>query len=114
MQCIFDIAFHDFAVIFHEMVVKLICFYINRVFSPTHHPQFIRDKFGSEYLDKDVADQILSASGSVQRVSSFGSEPDWMEPSAYLCNSQPEGCQRVYEAFSLLQNESSVQVLISC
>ncbi|PRQ59791.1 hypothetical protein RchiOBHm_Chr1g0374081 [Rosa chinensis] len=85
---------------------------LQQVFTPTHHPQFVRDKFGSEYLDKDVADQILSASGSVQRVSSFGTESDWMEPSAYLCNSQPQGCQRVYEAFSLLQNESSVQRMV--
>lgn len=85
---------------------------IDRVFSPTHHPQFIRDKFGSEYLDRDVVDQITSASGSVHRVTLHGSESDWIEPSDYLCNSQPHGCERVYDAFHLLQNESSVQVPI--
>lgn len=82
------------------------------MFSPTHHPQFIRDKFGSEYLDKDVVDQITSASGSVHRVNLLGSDSDWIEPSDYLCNSQPHGCERVYDAFHLLQNESSVQVRI--
>ncbi|PRQ32438.1 hypothetical protein RchiOBHm_Chr5g0046391 [Rosa chinensis] len=35
-----------------------------------------------------------------------------MEPYVYLCNSQPQGRQRVYEAFSLLQNESSVQRIV--
>lgn len=85
---------------------------LQQVFSPTHHPQFIRDKFGSEYLDKDVVDQITSASGSVHRVNLLGSESDWIEPSDYLCNSQPHGCERVYDAFHLLQNESSVQRMV--
>ncbi|XP_050386467.1 uncharacterized protein LOC126802801 [Argentina anserina] len=85
---------------------------LQQVFTPTHHPQFIRDKFGSEYWDKDVTDQMMSASGSMRRVSSFVSEQDWIEPSAHLCDSRPQGCQRVYEAFSLLQNESSVQKMV--
>lgn len=89
---------------------------IGRVFSPSSHAQFVRDKYASE-LERDVADQISSASaGLVDRVSSVGSELDWMEPSAYLCNSkmlQPHASERVYDAFHLLQTESSVQVPIS-
>ncbi|PRQ33503.1 hypothetical protein RchiOBHm_Chr5g0058361 [Rosa chinensis] len=60
----------------------------------------------------EVHNAILNASGLVQQVSSFGTESDWMEPYVYLCNSQPQGRQRVYEAFSLLQNESSVQRIV--
>ncbi|CAB4271213.1 unnamed protein product [Prunus armeniaca] len=87
---------------------------LQQVFSPSH-AQFVRDKYASE-LERDVADQITSASaGLVDRVSSVGSELDWMEPSAYLCNSkmlQPHASERVYDAFHLLQTESSVQRMV--
>ncbi|BFG23138.1 hypothetical protein CerSpe_094130 [Prunus speciosa] len=82
---------------------------------PSSHAQFIRDKYASE-LERDVSDQITSASaGLVDRVSSVGAELDWMEPSAYLCNSkmlQPHASERVYDAFHLLQTESSVQRMV--
>ncbi|KAH0979122.1 hypothetical protein GBA52_006299 [Prunus armeniaca] len=88
---------------------------LQQVFSPSSHAQFVRDKYASE-LERDVADQITSASaGLVDRVSSVGSELDWMEPSAYLCNSkmlQPHDSERVYDAFHLLQTESSVQRMV--
>ncbi|XP_021823440.1 uncharacterized protein LOC110764731 isoform X2 [Prunus avium] len=82
---------------------------------PSSRAQFIRDKYASE-LERDVSDQITSASaGLVDRVSSVGSELDWMEPSAYLCNSkmlQSHASERVYDAFHLLQTESSVQRMV--
>ncbi|PQQ04329.1 uncharacterized protein Pyn_31242 [Prunus yedoensis var. nudiflora] len=88
---------------------------LQQVFSPSSHAQFIRDKYASE-LERDVSDQITSASaGLVDRVSSVGAELDWMEPSAYLCNSkmlQPHASERVYDAFHLLQTESSVQRMV--
>ena len=84
-------------------------FVIGRVISP-----FIRDKFGCE-SDRAMDDQITSASaGFVHPASSAGSELDWMEPSACLSNNskmlQSYGSERVYDAFHLLQTESSVQV----
>ncbi|KAM1269534.1 hypothetical protein ACFX13_001782 [Malus domestica] len=84
---------------------------LQQVISP-----FIRDKFGSE-SDRAVDDQITSASaGFVHPASSAGSELDWMEPSAYLSNSskmlQSYGSERVYDAFHLLQTESSVQRMV--
>ncbi|KAM1020551.1 hypothetical protein ACFX13_042473 [Malus domestica] len=83
---------------------------LHQVFSP-----FIRDKFGSK-SDRDVDDQITSPAGFVHPAPSAGSELDWMEPSAYLSNNskmlQSHGVERVYDAFHLLQTESSVQRMV--
>lgn len=85
--------------------------FIYRVFNPAYS-QLVRDKFVSE-SDKDVGDQVMSTTSLVHRVSSVGSELDWVEPSLHLYKSkmvQPHGYDTVYDAFHLLQTETSVQV----
>ncbi|KAF3433168.1 hypothetical protein FNV43_RR24270 [Rhamnella rubrinervis] len=84
-----------------------------QVFNPAYS-QFVRDKFVSE-SGKDVGDQVTSPTSLVQRVSSVGSELDWVEPSLHLCNSkmvQPHGYDTVYDAFHLLQTDTSVQRMV--
>lgn len=78
---------------------------LQQVFDPSSYPKLVRDKFASD-LDKDVADQVTSPTGS---------ELDCVEPSFHLCNSrvlQPHGSDRVYDAFHLLQTEPSVQRMV--
>lgn len=51
---------------------------------------------------------------TTKSISSDELESDWVKPSPYLCDYkmlQPQGSQRVYDAFLLLQTDPSVQVL---
>lgn len=46
----------------------------------------------------------------MHRVSSGGSESDWIEPSVDLCNSRSIGIDTVYDAFHMLQNDQAIKV----
>ncbi|KAF5187931.1 transmembrane protein [Thalictrum thalictroides] len=83
---------------------------------PASYSQFLEDgsNLGSE---KDSSNQTSSPSSSVRRVPSYGSELDWIEPSLRYSNSRIHQLQgyeraRVHEAFTLLQNEPSVQRVV--
>ncbi|XP_031394567.1 uncharacterized protein LOC116205987 [Punica granatum] len=84
---------------------------LQQVFDSTTHPQFVRDRFGSNSdLDKDI-----TASSLLHRVSSTGSDSDWIDPPLHLSNSralQPFGHERVIDAFHMLQNDPSVQRMV--
>lgn len=89
--------------------------YLFRVFNPASYPQLVRDKFASK-SGYDLEDQVVSPTGLGHRVSSVGSELDWVEPPLHPCNSkmmQPHGYSNVYDAFHLLQTEPSIQVFYS-
>ncbi|PIA51792.1 hypothetical protein AQUCO_01100573v1 [Aquilegia coerulea] len=67
--------------------------------------------------EKESSYHTPSPSSSVRRVPSYGSELDWLEPSLLYSNSRMQQLQgyeraRVHEAFSLLQNEPSVQRVV--
>ena len=73
--------------------------------------------------DKDVADEITSPTVPtvpMNKVSSDGTERDWIEPSLPQLRSsrmlQPYGSDRVYDAFHLLQTDPCIQVpyIIDC
>ncbi|KAI3432146.1 uncharacterized protein J3R85_007539 [Psidium guajava] len=85
---------------------------IQQVFDSGPYSQYVRDRF-SPYVDKDLTDQVKNTSNLLPRVSSSGSEMDWIEPAVHLCNSgalQPY--ERVYDAFHLLQRDPSVQRMV--
>ncbi|XP_030533122.1 uncharacterized protein LOC115742770 isoform X2 [Rhodamnia argentea] len=85
---------------------------IQQVFDSGPYSQYVRDRF-SPYVDKDLTDQVKNASNLLPRVSSSGSEMDWIEPAVHLCNSgalQPY--ERVCDAFHLLQRDPSVQRMV--
>lgn len=84
---------------------------IQQVFDSGPYSQYVRDRF-SPYVDNNV-DQVKNTSNSLPRVSSYGSEMDWIEPAFHLSNSralQPH--EQVYDAFHLLQRDPSVQRMV--
>ncbi|GFY81993.1 hypothetical protein Acr_02g0002330 [Actinidia rufa] len=64
--------------------------------------------------DKDVADEIISPTVPMNKLSSDGTERDWIEPSLQQLRGsrmlQPYGSDRVYDAFHLLQTDPCIQV----
>lgn len=67
-------------------------------------------RFPEGELAEDIDEVGNAIIGSERRISSM----DWIEPSSFPYNSkmvQPRGSDRVYDAFHLLQNDPSVQVL---
>lgn len=91
-------------------------FALQRVMEPASYSQFIKDRYGYN-SDKEAVDQNSSPINRLRRVSSVGSELDWIEPSMQLCNPRtiwPQGStrDRVYDAFHLLQNDPYVQRMV--
>ncbi|GAV89031.1 hypothetical protein CFOL_v3_32452 [Cephalotus follicularis] len=88
---------------------------LEQVFDSASYSQRIRDKYGYN-MDKDLAWQLSNPTDLMSRVSSNGSELDWLEPpSLHLSNSrmlQPYGYGRVYDALHLLQTEPTVQRMV--
>ncbi|CAA2935351.1 Hypothetical predicted protein [Olea europaea subsp. europaea] len=84
---------------------------LKQVFSPASF-----SNFGKEKLDQDIEkDENNSPIGYKQKLSSADSQLDWVEPSLHLFDSrrlQPHGADRVYDAFHLLQTETSVQKMV--
>lgn len=80
----------------------------SRVFNPSSCSQLVRDKYVYNSY-KDMGECISVPTELIHRVSSAGSDVDWMEPSLQLLHSP--GTDRVYDAFQLLQSEPTVQVL---
>ncbi|XP_057466826.1 uncharacterized protein LOC130756344 [Actinidia eriantha] len=66
--------------------------------------------------DKDVADEITSPTAPMNKVSSDGTERDWIEPSLQPLRGsrmlQPYGSDRVYDAFHLLQTDPCIQRMV--
>ncbi|GLT83983.1 hypothetical protein SLE2022_022430 [Rubroshorea leprosula] len=78
------------------------------------YPKLVRDKY-SYNAGKDVVDPTPSPTGLLHRVSSVGSDIDWMEPSVHLYTSRvlhPYGSNRVYDAFHLLQTDPCIQKMV--
>ncbi|XP_073121434.1 uncharacterized protein [Henckelia pumila] len=78
---------------------------------------------GIRYPNEELADdsgmnfpnEDGSSMGITKSLSSDELESDWVEPSPYLCDYQmlqPQGSQRVYDAFHLLQTDPSVQRMV--
>ncbi|KZV29691.1 hypothetical protein F511_21675 [Dorcoceras hygrometricum] len=68
------------------------------------------DESGTNFPDEDGGPM-----GIAKSISSDELESDWVEPSPYLCDDkmlQPQGSQRVYDAFHLLQTDPSVQRMV--
>ncbi|KAI8029170.1 hypothetical protein LOK49_LG01G01274 [Camellia lanceoleosa] len=87
---------------------------LQQVLDPAAFSQFIKDRLAYN-SDNDVADEITSPTGLVTRVSSVGTELDWIEPSMQPCNPrmlQRHGSDRVYDAFHLLQTDPSIQRMV--
>ncbi|KAF7850896.1 hypothetical protein BT93_L4910 [Corymbia citriodora subsp. variegata] len=84
---------------------------IQQVFDSGPCSQYVQDRF-SPYVDNDV-DQVKNTSNLLPRVSSYGSEMDWIEPTLHLSNSRAlQPCEQVYDAFHLLQRDPSVQRMV--
>ncbi|PWA88493.1 hypothetical protein CTI12_AA120260 [Artemisia annua] len=89
--------------------------------SSQHHPV---NHLNNEYDDYVFAtvpsmDEVNHALSSLQQVvdpptnsQDSGWELDWIEPSTSMYMLQPRGSQSVYDAFRLLQTESSVQKMV--
>ncbi|CAK9135139.1 unnamed protein product [Ilex paraguariensis] len=87
---------------------------LQQVLDPASFSQFMKDRLAYN-SNKDVGDQASCPTGTIQRVTSVGSDLDWIEPSLHLCNSQilqSHGSERVYDAFHLLQTEPSIQRMV--
>ncbi|KAF5732285.1 hypothetical protein HS088_TW18G00979 [Tripterygium wilfordii] len=87
---------------------------LQQVSDVARHSQHVRDKYAYN-SDRDGANCIPSFTDSVGRVSSVGSDLDWVEPSQNNYNSrmlQRHGRDRVYDAFHLLQTEPFVQRMV--
>ncbi|KAF5959827.1 hypothetical protein HYC85_001036 [Camellia sinensis] len=85
---------------------------LQQVLDPASFSQFIKDRLAYN-SNNNVADEITSPTGLVTRVSSVGTELDWIEPSMQLCHPrmlQHHGSDRVYDAFNLLQTDPSIQL----
>lgn len=69
-------------------------------------------QFSTYDSDAEVMDAISSPPGSIRQGSSI-SESDWKEPSLQLCTRmglQNYGSNSVYDAFQLMQTDTSIQV----
>ncbi|KAF5743607.1 hypothetical protein HS088_TW08G00192 [Tripterygium wilfordii] len=78
------------------------------------YSQHVRDKYAYN-SDRDGTNRIPSFTDSEGRVSSVGSDLDWVEPSPHYYNSrvlQYQGRDRVYDAFHLLQTDPFVQRMV--
>jgi len=82
--------------------------------NPASSSKSIEDRLAYE-SDKDVPDETTSPLVMVKRVSSVGTELDWIEPSPQCSPRmlQPYGSDRVYDAFHLLQTEPCIQRMVA-
>ncbi|XP_010258847.1 PREDICTED: uncharacterized protein LOC104598470 [Nelumbo nucifera] len=87
---------------------------LQQIIAPALCSQIVEDRSPSS-SDKDVIHQIGSPTSFMHRDSLYGSPKDWIEPALNLYNprvSQSRQCERVYDAFHLLQTEPSVQRMV--
>ncbi|KAK1389971.1 hypothetical protein POM88_018149 [Heracleum sosnowskyi] len=83
-----------------------------RVLEPVSYSQLTKDRAAYD-SDKDVANHIYSPTNLIRKISSVGSEVNWMEPSLQPWNSRflkPQGSNRVCNALHLLQTEPATAI----
>ncbi|KAA8539782.1 hypothetical protein F0562_026474 [Nyssa sinensis] len=88
---------------------------LQQVLDPPSFPQFIKDRLAYNSDEEVASGQITSPTGLAHTVPSVGSEIDWIEPYLQMHNPrmlEPQGSDRVYDAFHLLQTEPSVQRMV--
>ncbi|KAK1357972.1 hypothetical protein POM88_051228 [Heracleum sosnowskyi] len=85
-----------------------------RVLEPVSYSQLTKDRAAYD-SDKDIANHIYSPTNLIRKISSVGSEVNWMEPSLQPWNSRflkPQGSDRVCNALHLLQTEPTTTIQI--
>ncbi|KAL9237133.1 hypothetical protein vseg_011719 [Gypsophila vaccaria] len=105
---------HVFGVVPNDVEVRHAMLSLQEFLHPSQRSETTTEEVLSD-ADLDMPDHEMSATNTLQRGSSKGSDLDWVEPSMQLYDQRlahSYGWEKVYDAFHLLQTEPSVQKMV--